>query len=558
MSSKSSNGCMRVPWGFFDPYNLFFYTYSIGNEDVDSIILMHEMAGHGVLGIDSCVSLSILGGGGKEYIDSMRVVLEAISYDHSMQRIEKVDPSLSDAFKNKPDFQEIQDISRSVANIIDLIQQNTGITFPSQEIYHIILNYWQVPILSKIIKKNRRKIIPSKSIEEIKKITRKLKKGMTDKEISFQLRKALLKKKYKFLGCVDSSFDLLPFGPEVIMCFELFYEKSKERKRAIIAHLLNALTLSASRGIYLPKEALKWEHVYELVWGDKYDEKIKAPFDVFIPPLLPYLHIRDEDLPPLQEMNLGFNYHLAKIGLSLKNLKKGSQDVIVGKMVDLIRASIIVHEACNLMIAYLLIFSVSPFWPEEMTLTLTSKADPHKQVIYPYSASIKLTVTEEFCKAVDSLDLAMRDRLNEIMRFFFISQQQMQDINQKLHKEVFKIKRLHDGDTVGTNIESMGIRPIDFKKILMIEGCYKKVFEKKGDFVDFILNFPARWKEFNEIAHHAANEYFCPEDILHGYMLEAISGLQNLESKIAFYKILRELVKDYPEVLKAFLNLQRE
>src|SRR5574341_1667232 len=163
------NKCLRSPSGLSDPYDLFFYVYSRGNEEIDYITLSHEVSGHGIHGIDKNISLLIISSKNREdYIDSIRNILEAIAYDEDIRHIkkEKIDPSLIDKFEKQDNFEEIQEISNSVADLIKLIQENTGLTFSHQEIYKLILHYWRIPFLRKVIKKDLRKITPSETIDE--------------------------------------------------------------------------------------------------------------------------------------------------------------------------------------------------------------------------------------------------------------------------------------------------------------------------------------------------------------------------------------------------------
>ncbi len=746
----SSSSHLRSPWGIIDPYNLFFYTYSKGNEDLDVITFKHELFGHGTYGIDSSVSLSILSGkfafswdevpgndsgrlikslklnfsidivylfswdevpgndsgrliellidkfgvdwvktakiekinddktirvtngkkflslrinnentkinlkidGGRterlitkkengklniygrikiakiekisngkiirvyaendflsrklklelnsektkviltiddggtdefvakkengklnvyssrEYIDSMRYVFEAIAYDRDMQYIKKkkIDPPFSDFYKEQLYFPEIQNISNRVTNIIDIIHKNTGITVLRGEIYEIILHYWRIPVLSRILKKNNRRINPFETIEEIDQIARKLDRRVAEKEIVIQLRKALLKRRFRFLGCVDFPFDLLPFGPEIIMCYELFNEKSEKRRRAIIAHLLNGLTYRASRGIHLPIEALKWENIYALEFEYKHSgRKIKIPLDLFYPPLIEYLGF--QDLPPFFSSYLpddyGFAYHLAKIASDLMNSKKTSNSKKISqnialeqaseRAIDLIYSFILAHEVCDLITIYLLIFSASPFLStldkKKIPVELEMNVDLNKRFMYPYKYSMNLTTTEGFRKARDSLDPVMQDKLNKIMGFLFMPEPHIQKINHELQRTISEMRSPRPEDIKRINLDHIQfqiIQPIDLVMIFQIQKCYKEIFGKNSDFVDFILDFPERWKEFNEIAHQAADEYFCPEDIWHEYMFEARKGLQNLETK----KVERRIKRTLSERLK--------
>ncbi len=603
MKSERLNSCLKAPGGLIDPYELFFYTYSKGNEDLDSITLIHEVLGHGTHGFKSGVNLSILSNkysfnwnkiprnnndeflnflkvhynldwiedakiiktddktvrvsteknslwvkinnektkinleiddgrtdefvakeengklniySSREYIDSMKQVLEAIAYDKNIQLIkkEKIDSSLIDILKIQPDFPEIQEISNRVTDTIDLIQQNTGITVLRGEIYEIILHYWRVPVLSKILKKNQRKINPFETIEEIDQIVRKLDRRVAEKEIDLQLRKALLKRRFRFLGCVDFPFDLLPFGPEIIMCYELFNEKSEKRRRAIFAHLLNGLTFSASRGIHLPDwavEALKFKSIQMLELKLQYKKckvtEIKAPLGVFYPPLIIYSRFGDRNMASLSPSYLsrdyGYSYHLAKIASDLKISKKNSkpetlQDIMLDSAEELFYSFALVNIACDLIIVYLLILSAFSFisiFNQKVSLDLKIQVDTkNKKIVYPFGGSAHYFGPVGFDEAVDLLDPLMQDKLKEIMKSIFMPEPQIQRILQNLQRIVSETESLHPRDNKEINLEHTvirGIPPINLEMINQIEKAYNLSLTVDKSFLSGMSSFLA-------------------------------------------------------------------
>jgi hypothetical protein len=549
--NKRFNNCLRAPSGFIDPINLFFYTHSIGNKDLDFLTLNHEVSGHGIHGIDKMISLLILSSKNKDdYVDSIRNILEALAYDEDIRNIkkEKIDPSLIDILKKRPNFEDIQEISNGVADIIELAHVNTGVTLSHREIYKIILHYWRIPFLDNILKKDPRKITPFETIEEINNILSRSNKETTDRELLIQLREALLKKKFKLFGYFDYPLDFLPFGLELIMCFELFNESSKERRREIFTHLLNALTLNASRGIVLPYDATDEIYLQMLTIKMKYKSKdieLKTPLYVFFPPLLVYFLFEEQDLSFLKSdlSNCGFNYHFSKIALELnkqktskKHKKKTNlQDGIFKQVDEVLSSFILTHEACDLISVYLLNFSgflLSSMIREQVPIELRYHIDPNqRQVIGPSSGSIKLTTPDGYKEIVDSFDSRTKEKHMEILRYFFLPEPQMQEIKNNLQKTASKTELLQlKNITLEKNTELIATLPFDINTINNIEKCYEKVFEKKGDIFGFIINFPKIYKEFNEILHETASEYFCPDELCSESILNARKGIIDFKS----------------------------
>jgi hypothetical protein len=107
----------------------------------------------------------------------------------------------------------------------------------------------------------------------------------------------------------------------------------------------------------------------------------------------------------------------------------------------------------------------------------------------------------------------------------------MQEIKNNLQKTASKTELLQlKNITLEKNTELIATLPFDINTINNIEKCYEKVFEKKGDIFGFIINFPKIYKEFNEILHETASEYFCPDELCSESILNARKGIIDFKS----------------------------
>ena len=419
----NSREFLRSPLGHLDPHELFFYVHSSGNEDLDHLTLQHEILGHaagsGLGGIDSMISLALLKGG-PDWIGQnpqMKLVLEAKADYFEKKQIEKgkagsIHEPLYRLLSTEESLQ-LQAIQRRISSIAEEIKSKTEVAFPIDEIYSLSLHYWK-----------KGSCDPIYTLDVIQKTIPKL-RGKSPADISLDLRKHLLHKGFQLLGCLGTRhvlregkyifpLELIPFLPATMMSYRLMNEPDSLKRRVIFAHLLNSLTDCACRGIFLPFDVLGRDKLTAMEFSmssikKTWDVDVKVPFNVFWPPLSIFAFMNsDPGLDTYENLyyDLGFRNLLAREAIRFEVPSDSSWR---SQALRTLKSLCLVHVACDLINAYMLTCSISPFWRNGTKMSVQAG---------PSSVTIGIRATSFFTDAVSSLEPHGKDLLNRVMTSF--------------------------------------------------------------------------------------------------------------------------------------------